>query len=116
MSDSIPREIYFLLDARGALIVFEEKRASWVGVLGFSSERAALDFIRTTRLDASDVAAIDAHDSASVAGLISLLKPRAVRNLILDLDYRTGDYLQVEFEGDRFGAPTSRKMEPAKTQ
>jgi len=44
------------------------------------------------------------------------VKHRAVRNLLLDLDYKTGACTQVEFDGDRFGESSQRQMTPHATR
>jgi hypothetical protein len=105
-------ELHFLLDSSGALIVFQEKDASWVGVLGFSTEDNAREFCRVSNLDATEIASISAADPDAVAALIKSVKHRAVRNLLLDLDYKTGACTQVEFDGEHFGDSYSRKMTP----
>jgi len=96
-------ELYFLLDARGALVVYQENETSWVGVLAFSSEPRAHEFINASRLEVSEIASISVADRESVAGLIGQVKKRAVRNLLLDLDYHSGACTMVEFAGDALG-------------
>ena len=103
MSSAIPRELHLLLDSAGALIVFQEKGATWAGVLAFSSEDKAREFCRTSNLDAAEVAAISTDDPQAVATLIASIKRRAIRNLLLDLDYASGKCLAIEFEGDALG-------------
>ena len=105
-------EIFFLLDSDGALIVFQEKGASWSGVLAFSSEQKARDFCRQSNLDVAEVGAISTGDPEAVTSMVKSIKRRAVRNLLLDLDYRTGACLQLEFEGDTLGAATERQFTP----
>ncbi len=112
MSSSIPKEIHLLLDSAGALIVFQEKGATWAGVLAFSSEDRAREFCRTSNLDAAEVAAISTGDPQAVAGLIASIKRRAIRNLLLDLDYKTGACTQIDFVGDSFGDPIARQLTP----
>ena len=112
MSRSIPNEIHLLLDSAGALIVFQEKGATWAGVLAFSSEDKAREFCRISNLDAAEVAAISTEDTQAVAGLIASIKRRAIRNLLLDLDYKTGACMQIDFEGDTFGASMPRQFTP----
>ncbi|HZC45385.1 MAG TPA: hypothetical protein VE243_02855 [Candidatus Acidoferrum sp.] len=112
MSSSIPTEIHLLLDSAGALIVFQEKGATWAGVLAFSSEDKAREFCRTSNLDAAEIAAISTADSDAVASLIASIKRRAIRNLLLDLDYKTGLCTQIDFDGDTFGLATSRQFTP----
>ena len=113
MSRSIPNEIHLLLDSAGALIVFQEKGATWAGVLAFSSEDKAREFCRISNLDAAEVAAISTEDTQAVAGLIASIKRRAIRNLLLDLDYKTGTCTQIDFDGDSFGAETARQLTPS---
>ncbi len=72
MSSAIPRELHLLLDSAGALIVFQEKGATWAGVLAFSSEDKAREFCRASNLDAAEVAALSTDDPQAVAGLIAL--------------------------------------------
>lgn len=105
-------ELHFLLDADGALIAYQEKAHSWAGALAFSDETAARRFVDQSRLAAAEVAAIDTADQASIAALISSLKRRPIRYLLLDLDYQTGRCRQVDFDGDRFGAIKDRQFIP----
>jgi hypothetical protein len=112
LSSSLPKELHLLLDSAGALIVFQEKGATWAGVLAFSSEDKAREFCRTSNLDAAEVAAISADDSHAVATLIASIKRRAIRNVLLDLDYKTGACTQIDFEGDAFGAIAPRQFTP----
>jgi hypothetical protein len=112
VSSAIPKELHLLLDSAGALIVFQEKGATWAGVLAFSSEDKAREFCRTSNLDAAEVAAIATDDTQAVAILIASIKRRAIRNLLLDLDYKTGACTQIDFEGDSFGAIAPRQFTP----
>jgi hypothetical protein len=112
VSSSLPHELHLLLDSAGALIVFQEKGAPWAGVLAFSSEDKAREFCRVSNLDAAEVAAVSTDDRRVVAGLIAAIKRRAIRNLLLDLDYKTGACTQIEFEGDSLGAATPRQFTP----
>ena len=112
MSSSLPNEIHLLLDSAGALIVFQEKGASWAGVLAFSSEDKAREFCRVSNLDAAEVAAISTADRDAVATLIASIKRRAIRNLLLDLDYKTGACTQIDFDGDSLGAASPRQFTP----
>ncbi|MDO8434715.1 MAG: hypothetical protein Q7S58_20145 [Candidatus Binatus sp.] len=112
MKFSPASEIHFLLDSSGALIVFQEKDASWAGVLGFTTEENAREFCRVSNLDAAEIASISVGDPEAIAALIKSVKNRAVRNLLLDLDYKTGACTQVEFDGDRFGEAAARQMTP----
>ena len=108
----LTKEIHLLLDAAGALIVFQEKGATWAGVLAFTSEDKAREFCRQSHLDAAEVGAISTDDREAVAALVNSIKRRAVRNLLLDLDYKTGACTQIDFEGDSFGLATSRQFTP----
>jgi len=105
-------EIYFLLDGGGSLVVYQEKDTSWLGVLAFSSEALAREFVEASKLQVSDIVAIAGSDAPSIAGLIAQVKKRLVRNLLLDLDYATGECTLVEFEGDHFGPTRSWRFEP----
>jgi hypothetical protein len=105
-------EIHFLLDGGGSLVVYQEKDTSWLGVLAFSSEVKARSFADASKLEVSDIVAIRSSDSESIAGLIAQVKKRMVRNLLLDLDYASGDCTIVEFEGDRLGPTRSWRFEP----
>ena len=112
MNAAGPGELHLLLDRDGSLIVFQESGSSWAGVLGFTSEDKAREFIAASHLDAAEIAAIDRGDAASVAALVAGVKRRAVRYLLLDLDYRTGHCIQIEFEGDRLGFERERQLTP----
>jgi hypothetical protein len=105
-------EIYFLLDGAGALVVYQEKDTSWLGVLAFSSEANAREFVASSKLDISEVVAIAASDAGSIAGLIAQVKKRLVRNLLFDLNYTSGECTIVEFEGDRLGPTRKWQFEP----
>ncbi len=107
------KQLYFLLDDGGSFIVFEEKNAAWAGLLAFSSQELAREFCRIGAVDVAELAGIDPADSSSVAALIANAKKRAVRYLLLDLDYRTGQCTQVEFAGYSFGSATPRQFKPA---
>ena len=112
MSELIPAEIHLLLDSAGALIVFQEKGAAWAGVLAFTTEDKARDFCARSNLDAAEIGAIATGDREAVAALVSSIKRRAIRNLLLDLDYKTGRCTQIDFDGDAFGAATPRQFTP----
>jgi hypothetical protein len=112
VSAALPKELHLLLDSAGALIVFQEKGATWAGVVAFSSEDQARDFCRVSNIDAAEVAAISTGDTEAVAGLIASIKRRAIRNLLLDLDYKTGACTQIDFDGDSFGNAVPRQFTP----
>jgi hypothetical protein len=105
-------ELYFLLDARGALIVYQENETSWVGVLAFSSEARAREFADASKLEVCEIAAIAAADRDALSALVRQVKTRAVRNLLLDLDYRSGGCTMVEFEGDGLGPSRQWQFTP----
>ena len=112
MRDFPPKELHLLLDSSGALIVFQEEGTHWAGVLGFSSDARAHEFVAASNLDAAETGVIDPADTVQVASVIEAVKRRAVRYLLLDLDWRTGDCVQVEFEGSCFGAASERRFTP----
>ena len=114
MSAPLASEIHLLLDSAGALIVYQEEGAHWAGVLGFSSQARAREFVAASHLEAAEMGAIDPADAAQVASLIEAVKLRAVRYLLLDLDWRTGTCVQVEFEGNAFGPARERQLTPHK--
>ncbi len=105
-------ELYFLIDSAGALSAYQEKDVSWAGLLAFSSEDRARDFCRESGSEAREIVALPVSDRASLAALIGEVKTRAIRYLLLDLDYRHGRCLQVEFEGDGFGEVSERRFVP----
>jgi hypothetical protein len=107
-----PTELHFLLDRGGALIVYEEKDTAWAGLLAFSTEERAREFCRASRLEVSEVASIAADDRDAIAALVREVKRRAARFVLLDLDYRSGRCVQVEFEGDGLGASRERQFTP----
>jgi hypothetical protein len=80
-------ELHFLLDRGGSLIVFQETESAWAGVLAFTSEQKARDFIATSHLDVAEIAAIDRGDAEAVVALVTNVKRRAVRYVLLDLEY-----------------------------
>lgn len=107
-----PKELHFLLDSTGALIVFQETGSPWANVLAFSTENQAREFIRQSKLEVAEIAAIAASDGGEIAKLIRSVKPRAVRNMLLDLDYASGDCRAVEFEGDALGIARAYRLSP----
>lgn len=112
MSALTVKELHLLLDSAGALIVYQEDGTHWSGVLGFSSQQRAREFVATSRLEVAEIAAIDPADPVQASSLVNALKQRTVRYLLLDLDWRSGECLQVEFEGDSFGAARDRRFTP----
>jgi hypothetical protein len=104
------KELYFLLDGTGAIIAYQETEQSWAGALAFSSEALARQFQAVSKLEASEVAAIDADDRTSLGELVTALKRRPIRYLLLDLDYQTGKCRQVDFDGDGLGAIRERQL------
>ncbi len=103
-------ELNLLLDNEGSVIAFQEKDQSWAGALAFSTEEKAVEFVKASHLEVAEVAAIDLADEASVAALITALKRRPIRYLLLDLDYRTGACQQVDFAGDGLGTVKARQF------
>jgi len=103
-------ELYFLLDAAGAIIAYQEKEQAWAGALAFSSEALAQRFLESSHLEVSEIVAVDTEDPQNLGALITTLKRRPIRYLLLDLDYRTGVCRQVDFEGDKFGAVHDRQF------
>lgn len=104
------KELHFLLDTDGALVAFQEKNASWMSLLAFSSADFAQDLLAASGLKASEIVSIGSNDADSIAQLIRTVKQRAIRNLLLDLDYKTGRCLRVEFVGERLGDPTEHQF------
>jgi hypothetical protein len=106
-------ELHFLLDPARALIAFQEKDQSWAGALAFSSDELARRFIAQSRLEVAEIASLSSDDHAGIAALITALKRRPIRYLLLDLEYSSGHCRQVEFEGDGFGAVKERQFDAA---
>lgn len=92
------------------MVAYQEKEAPWAGVLAFSSEELARRFWRESGCQAREVAALPVADRAAVGSLIRQVKGRAIRCLFLDLDYRRGICLQVEFEGEDFGEAREKRF------
>jgi hypothetical protein len=105
-------ELHLLLDAAGALIVYQEEGTSWAGVLGFSSEARARQLVEASRLEVAEIATIDPADPEQVASLVNAAKRRALRYLLLDLNWKSGECRQVEFESNAFGAVSERRFTP----
>jgi hypothetical protein len=107
-----PKELHLLLDSSGALIVYQEEGAHWAGVLAFSSASRATEFVAASNLEAAETGVIDPGEISQVSSLIQAVKPRAVRYLLLDLDWRTGECVQVDFEGNSWGAARECRFTP----
>ncbi|HZP45317.1 MAG TPA: hypothetical protein VFB15_06695 [Candidatus Binataceae bacterium] len=105
-------ELHFLLDRSGAIIAFQEKERAWAGALAFSSEELARRFIASSNLEVAEIVTLEVADPTAVSALIASLKKRPIRCLLLDLDYRSGAYQQVDFVGDRLGEVTPRQLTP----
>jgi hypothetical protein len=103
-------ELYFLLDADGAIVAYQEKEQSWAGALAFSNEHMARNFLRASRLEAAEIVAVNAQDRMNLRALITALKRRPIRYLLLDLDYHSGACRQVDFEGDGLGGVRERQF------
>jgi hypothetical protein len=110
VSGELPEELHLLLDDAGAIVAFQEQGAPWTGMLAFSSEDKARDFMRVSGLKASEIVTIDSTDDEAIAQLLRNVKRRAIRNMLLDLDYQTGRHVQVEFEGERLGEARERQF------
>jgi hypothetical protein len=104
------KELFFLLDSGGAIIAYLEREQSWAGALAFSSEELARKFLMTSRLDAAEIATVDADDPQNLGELVATLKRRPIRYLLLDLDYQTGKCRQVDFEHDGLGLVRERQF------
>ena len=111
MTGAPHKELHLLLDDSGAIVAFQEQGASWIGMLAFSSEDKARHFMRASGLKASEIVTIDSTDDEAVAQLLRNVKRRAIRNMLLDLDYQTGRHIQVEFEGERLGEARERQFQ-----
>jgi hypothetical protein len=103
-------DLYFLLDADGAIIAYQEKEQSWAGALAFSSEALATNFLQASRLEAAEIVAVAIEDRPNLRALITALKRRPIRYLLLDLDYQTGVCRQIDFEGDALGGVRERQF------
>jgi hypothetical protein len=111
-SAAIPSPLHLMLDRAGALIAFQESHASWLELPVFSSTERALQFMRASATEAAEIAEIDVNDPGAVRALVSSLKRRGIRHLLLDLDYRTGEYIEIDLEGEGFGRVRERRLEP----
>ncbi len=112
MSGPALTELHLLIGADGALVAYQEKEKAWAGVLGFSTEERAREFCRASGLRNPEIATLDPHDRQSIAQLIREMKTRAIRFMLLNLDYSTGSCERVEFEGDNLGAPSEYQLTP----
>jgi hypothetical protein len=104
------KEFYFLLDPEGAIVAYQEKELSWAGALAFSSEELARNFLHASHLEAAEIVAVDTEDHANLRTLITTLKRRLIRYLLLDLNYQTGACRQVDFDGEGLGAIRERQF------
>jgi hypothetical protein len=104
------QELYFLLDAEGAIVAYQEKEQSWAGALAFSNEQLARNFLDASHLDVAEIVTLDIEDHANLQTFITTLKRRPIRYLLLDLDYRTGACRQVDFEGEGLGQVRERRF------
>jgi hypothetical protein len=102
--------LYFISDSGSGLIAFQETRSAWAGVLAFSDQSRAEKFRSERALKETEIVGIDTSDTDSIAALIAKVKKRSVRCLMIDLDYKTGCYSQVEFVGDRLGDVSQRQL------
>ncbi|MBV8054023.1 MAG: hypothetical protein JOZ29_21105 [Deltaproteobacteria bacterium] len=108
------KELYFLLDADGAVVAYQEKEQSWAGALAFSSEALARNFLQVSHLEVAEIVAVETEDQPNLRTLIAALKRRPIRYLLLDLDYQSGVCRQVDFEGDGLGAIRQRQFAAAR--
>jgi hypothetical protein len=106
-------DLYFLLDRAGALVAYRENVAPWAGVVAFTSEAAAAKFCRDSASEGCEIAAVAAGDDPSLRAIIGQVKSRGIRYLLIDLDYRRGDCIRYEFEGDWFGPSKPHQFRPA---
>jgi hypothetical protein len=113
MSDFPGGELYFLLDRGGGLVAYRENVAPWAGVVAFTSEDKALAFNRESACEGCEVVAVAASDEPSLRSIINQVKSRGIRYLLLDLDYRRGDCIRYEFEGDWLGSFKPHQFRPA---
>jgi hypothetical protein len=104
------QELYFLLDADGAIVAYQEKDQAWAGALAFSSEELARNFLRASHLEAAEIVAVDTEDRPNLHTLITTLKRRPIRYLLLDLDYHNGTCRQVDFDSDGLGVIRERQF------
>jgi hypothetical protein len=105
-------ELCFLADESGSLIGYQETGASWTSLLAFSSEQKALQFRRDSGLSKCAVLALDLSDTSNLQALIAQVKRRAVRSLLLDLDFHSGRCSEVGFIGKSLTAPIDRQLTP----
>ena len=106
---SWPR-LYFISDSSSGLVAFQETRSAWAGVLAFSDVARAEQFRSERALKETEIVGIETSDTGSIAALIAKVKKRSVRCLMVDLDYKTGRYSQIEFVGDRLGDVSERQL------
>jgi hypothetical protein len=106
-------DLHFLLDRNGALVAYREHVAPWAAVVAFSNEGAAARFCRDSGGDACEIVTVAAGDESSLRSIISQVKSRGIRYLLLDLDYRHGNCTRYEFEGEWFGPSTAHQFRPA---
>lgn len=105
-------QLHLILDRNGAVIAFRENLMPWAGMVAFGSEAAALKFCRDSGATEVQVAAVDMSDEASVRALINQVKPKGIRYLLFDLDYKDGSCVQYEFDGDWFGPSRPYRFQP----
>ncbi len=112
MNEAPGGDLYFLLDRNGALLAFREHVAPWAALVAFSSEEAARRFCADSGSDGCEIVTVAAGDTDSLRAIINQVKPRGIRYLLLDLDYRRGNCTRYEFEGDWFGASRPHQFRP----
>lgn len=104
-------QLHLVLDRDGAVMAFRESLMPWAGMVAFTSEAGALKFCRDSGIAGAQVAAVDMSDEASLRALIAQVKPKGIRHLLLDLDYKDGSCVQYEFEADWFGASRPHRFQ-----
>ncbi len=105
--------MYFLLGRDGSVVAFQQTGQSWAAVLAFSSQESARKFVRQSGIEAAEIAAISRDDRAAISELVKSVKQRAVRNVLLDLDYASGACNVIEFEGDGLGPAREHQIAKA---
>ena len=114
MAEFSPTELHFLLRPDGSLVAYQEEASSWAAVVAFSSIDLAATFCRDSGINDAQIAAIDPDDSQSIAALVGQIKKRAIRFILLDLNYRSGRGVRIQLEADHLGAHSDYQVTPAR--
>ncbi|GEM_PF-442071 len=104
------QELLFLSDPTGELVAFQETGSSWTNVLAFSSEDKAEAFRRASGLSNCQIVALQLVDAESLRNLVRELKRKMVRSLFVDLDFHTGECLDVWLVGEGLGEARKRQL------